>query len=76
MATPYTLRAAQLRDLYHSLTSSALTSDERLDVLLTLKCTVKVCLCVCVSVCVCVCVCVFWFGLVKLQREMRQVHKK
>ena len=71
MATPYTLRAAQLRDLYHSLTSSALTSDERLDVLLTLKCTVKVCVCVCVCVCVLV-----WFGLVKLQREMRQVHKK
>ena len=42
MATPYTLRAAQLRDLYHSLTNSALTSDERLDILLTLKCTVKV----------------------------------
>jgi hypothetical protein len=41
MATPYTLRASQLRDLYHSLTSSALSTDERLDVLLTLKCTVK-----------------------------------
>ena len=42
MATPYTLRAAQLRDLYHSLTTPGMTSDERLDILLTLKCTVKV----------------------------------
>lgn len=42
MNTPYTLRAQQLRDLYHSLTSSGLASDERLDLLLTLKCTVKV----------------------------------
>jgi hypothetical protein len=41
MATPYTLRATQLRSLYHSLTTPGMASDERLDVLLTLKCTVK-----------------------------------
>ena len=42
MTTPYSLRASQLRDLYHSLTFPKLSSDERLDVLLTLKCTIKV----------------------------------
>ena len=46
MATPYTVRATQLKDLYHSLTTNGMTNDERLDVLLTLKCTVKVCACV------------------------------
>ncbi len=42
MDTPYTLRAAQLRDIYNSITLGSLSRDERLDVLLTLKCTVKV----------------------------------
>ena len=42
MNTPYTLRAEQLRDLYATLTMNALTQEERLDVLLTLKSTVKV----------------------------------
>ena len=40
--TPYTLRAQELRDLYNSLQMRYLTQDERLDVLLTLKHTVKV----------------------------------
>ena len=42
MDTPFTLRAQQLRDLYNSVTLDGLNRDERLDVLLTLKCTVKV----------------------------------
>ena len=42
MDTPYTIRAQQLRDLYNSITLRSLSRDERLDVLLTLKCTVKV----------------------------------
>ena len=42
MDTPYTLRAQQLRDIYNTLTLKGLSSDERLDVLLTLKSTVKV----------------------------------
>eukprot|EP00794_Sanderia_malayensis_P007339 gene7339-8159_t len=39
--TPYTLRAQELRDLYNSLQMKYLTQEERLDVLLTLKHTVK-----------------------------------
>ena len=42
MDTPFTVRAQQLRDLYNSVTLTGLSRDERLDVLLTLKCTVKV----------------------------------
>jgi len=42
MDTPFTLRAQQLRDIYNSVTLESLSRDERLDVLLTLKCTVKV----------------------------------
>ena len=42
MDTPYTLRAAQLKDLYNSVTETDLSRDERLDVLLTLKATVRV----------------------------------
>ena len=42
MDTPFTLRAQQLRDLYNSVTLVGLSKVERLDVLLTLKCTVKV----------------------------------
>lgn len=41
MDTPYTLRAQELRDIYNSVTMKYLTQDERLDVLLTLKHTVK-----------------------------------
>ena len=41
MDSPFTLRAQQLRDTYNSLTLKTLSRDERLDVLLTLKCTVK-----------------------------------
>jgi hypothetical protein len=41
MDTPHSLRAQQLRDLYNSLEMSYLTQDERLDVLLTLKYTIK-----------------------------------
>lgn len=41
MDTPYTLRAKQLRDIYNSITMKGLLRDERLDVLLTLKCTVQ-----------------------------------
>lgn len=42
MNTPYTLRAEQLRDIYSTLVMQNLSQDERLDVLLTLKSTVKV----------------------------------
>jgi hypothetical protein len=39
--TPYNLRAKELKDIYNSLNMKYLTQDERLDVLLTLKHTVK-----------------------------------
>lgn len=42
MDTPHTIRARELRDLYCSITLSYLSQEERLDVLLTLKHTVKV----------------------------------
>ena len=42
MDTPYTIRAQELRDIYNSICMKYLTQDERLDVLLTLKHTVKV----------------------------------
>ena len=45
MDTPYTLRAQQLRDIYNTITLKGLSRDERLDVLLTLKSTVKVSMC-------------------------------
>ena len=41
MDTPYTIRAQELRDIYSTLSMKYLTQDERLDVLLTLKHTVK-----------------------------------
>ncbi|XP_053498229.1 IQ and ubiquitin-like domain-containing protein isoform X2 [Ictalurus furcatus] len=41
MDTPHTIRASELRDLYCSITLSYLSQEERLDVLLTLKHTVK-----------------------------------
>ncbi|KAF4081393.1 hypothetical protein AMELA_G00160860 [Ameiurus melas] len=41
MDTPHTIRASELRDLYCSITLSCLSQEERLDVLLTLKHTVK-----------------------------------
>ncbi|XP_072050656.1 IQ motif and ubiquitin-like domain-containing protein [Amphiura filiformis] len=41
MDTAYTTRARELRDIYNSLNMKYLTQDERLDVLLTLKHTVK-----------------------------------
>ena len=41
MDTPYTLRAQELRDIFSSLSMKYLTQDERLDVLLTVKHTVK-----------------------------------
>ncbi|XP_017340179.1 IQ and ubiquitin-like domain-containing protein isoform X1 [Ictalurus punctatus] len=41
MDTPHTIRASELRDLYSSITLSYLSQEERLDVLLTLKHTVK-----------------------------------
>ena len=41
MDTPYTIRAQELRDIYSTLSMKCLTQDERLDVLLTLKHTVK-----------------------------------
>ena len=40
--SPYSLRARELKDIYNSLNMNFLTQDERLDVLLTLKHTVKV----------------------------------
>ena len=42
MDTPYTIRAQELRDIYNSINMKYLTMDERLDVLLTLKHTVRV----------------------------------
>ncbi|XP_062858594.1 IQ and ubiquitin-like domain-containing protein isoform X4 [Trichomycterus rosablanca] len=42
MDTPNTIRAKELRDLYCSITLKDLNQEERLDVLLTLKQTVKV----------------------------------
>jgi hypothetical protein len=39
--TPYNIRAKELKDIYNSLRMNYLTQDERLDVLLTLKHTVK-----------------------------------
>ena len=41
MDTPHTLRAQELRDIFNSLSMKYLTQDERLDVLLTVKHTVK-----------------------------------
>ncbi|XP_027029299.2 IQ and ubiquitin-like domain-containing protein isoform X1 [Tachysurus fulvidraco] len=41
MDTPHIIRARELRDLYGSITLNYLSPDERLDVLLTLKNTVK-----------------------------------
>ncbi|XP_064632189.1 IQ motif and ubiquitin-like domain-containing protein isoform X2 [Lineus longissimus] len=41
MDTPYTIRAQELRDIYATTSMRYLTQDERLDVLLTLKHTVK-----------------------------------
>lgn len=41
MDTPYTLRAQELRDIFNSLSMKYLTQDERLDILLTVKHTVK-----------------------------------
>nr|XP_055049336.1 IQ and ubiquitin-like domain-containing protein [Misgurnus anguillicaudatus] len=41
MDTQFTIRASELRDLYNSITEAQFTKDERLDVLLTLKDTVK-----------------------------------
>jgi len=42
MDTQFTIRAKELRDLYSSVTQAQFTKDERMDVLLTLKHTVKV----------------------------------
>ena len=42
MDTPHTLRARQLRDVYHSINMDNVSNDERLDALLTLKHTIKV----------------------------------
>lgn len=39
--SPYNIRAKELKDIYNSLNMKYLTQDERLDVLLTLKHTVK-----------------------------------
>nr|XP_021330251.1 IQ and ubiquitin-like domain-containing protein isoform X1 [Danio rerio] len=41
MDTQFTIKAKELRDLYSSITQAHFTKDERLDVLLTLKHTVK-----------------------------------
>ncbi|XP_035415308.1 IQ and ubiquitin-like domain-containing protein isoform X4 [Cygnus atratus] len=42
MDTPYTLRARELLEIYRSVTMNDIPQDERIDVLLTLRCTVKV----------------------------------
>ena len=42
MMTPYSIRAEELKEIYNSINMKYLTQDERLDVLLTLKHTVKV----------------------------------
>lgn len=43
MDTQYTLRARELFEIYRSISMNDIPKDERLDVLLTLRCTVKVC---------------------------------
>ena len=43
LSTPYTIRARELMQIYNTITMKFLTLDERLDILLTLKHTVKVC---------------------------------
>jgi hypothetical protein len=40
--TPYSIRGRELKEIFNSLNMNYLTQDERLDVLLTLKHTVKV----------------------------------
>ncbi|XP_047921637.1 IQ motif and ubiquitin-like domain-containing protein isoform X4 [Anser cygnoides] len=42
MDTPYTLRARELLEIYRSVSMNDIPQDERIDVLLTLRCTVKV----------------------------------
>lgn len=42
MDTQFTIRASELRDLYNSIIQDEVTKEERLDVLLTIKHTVKV----------------------------------
>lgn len=42
MDTQYTIRAREMKDIYNSINMKFLTQDERLDILLTLKHTVKV----------------------------------
>lgn len=44
MDTQFTLRARELLEIYLSISMSDIPQDERIDVLLTLKHTVKVCL--------------------------------
>ncbi|XP_057185182.1 IQ and ubiquitin-like domain-containing protein isoform X2 [Triplophysa rosa] len=41
MDTQFTIRGSELRDLYNSITQDEVTKDERLDVVLTIKHTVK-----------------------------------
>jgi hypothetical protein len=41
--TPNTIRARELRDLFHALNIPLLSVDERLQILLHVKYTVKVC---------------------------------
>ncbi len=43
VTTPFTLRAQELMVLYHGLKEPLLTLDQRLDVLLNVKWTVRVC---------------------------------
>jgi len=43
ISTPYSIRARELMQIYNTITMKFLTLDERLDILLTLKHTVKVC---------------------------------
>jgi len=42
MDTQYTIRAREMKEIYNSINMKFLTQDERLDILLTLKHTVKV----------------------------------
>jgi hypothetical protein len=42
ISTPYSIRARELMQIYNTITMKFLTLDERLDILLTLKHTVKV----------------------------------
>ena len=65
--TPFTTRAKELMQLYNGLNLPMLTVDERLDVLLHVKWTVKVCV-ICLRY-----LCVLWYLLMLTVVELLNV---